>query len=129
VLDEELEARQRVAEEYGRLFGSVIASEARQSMPLITTPYLEPHNTSAWAQYTIQVPHRETLQEQLKQVGIPTAVHYPIPLNKQPAVADASVSLAVGDAVAQRVMSLPMHPYMDEAQIKQVANCVLAESS
>jgi UDP-2-acetamido-2-deoxy-ribo-hexuluronate aminotransferase len=127
VLDDELKARQRVADHYSQLFESVIASEARQSMSSITTPYLEPHNTSAWAQYTIHVPNRETLQEQLKQAGIPTAVHYPIPLNKQPAVADASVQLPVGDAVAQRVMSLPMHPYMDEAQIKQVANGLLIE--
>jgi len=65
------------------------------------------------------------LQEQLKQDGIPTAVHYPIPLNKQPAVADATSELPVGDAVAQRVLSLPMHPYLDEAQIKQVVSSVL----
>lgn len=125
VLDEELKARQRVADEYGRLFESVIASEARQSMSSITTPYLEPHNTSAWAQYTVQVPNREALQEQLKQAGIPTAVHYPIPLNKQPAVADASVQLPVGDAVAQRVMSLPMHPYLEAEGIEAIAQVIL----
>jgi UDP-2-acetamido-2-deoxy-ribo-hexuluronate aminotransferase len=127
VLDEELKARQRVANEYGRLFNSVIASEAGQSLSSIHPPHIDPHNTSAWAQYTIQVPYREALQERLKQAGIPTAVHYPIPLNKQPAVADATAQLPVGDVVAQRVMSLPMHPYMYEAQILQVANSVLAE--
>jgi UDP-2-acetamido-2-deoxy-ribo-hexuluronate aminotransferase len=116
VLDEELIARQQVAESYQKLLENQVV-----------TPHLEPHNTSAWAQYTIQVPNREALQEQLKQAGIPTAVHYPTPLNKQPAVADATAQLPVGDAVAQRVMSLPMHPYMDEAQIQQVANSVLAE--
>jgi UDP-2-acetamido-2-deoxy-ribo-hexuluronate aminotransferase len=123
VFDEELAQRQRVADTYNELFSSVtarpssvIASEARQSMPAIQTPYLEPHNTSAWAQYTIQVPDREALQEQLKQAGIPTAVHYPIPLNKQPAVADVTAQLPVGDAVAQRVMSLPMHPYLSSDQ-------------
>ena len=116
VLDDELKERQRVADQYSKLFESVIASEARQSTSSITTPYLEPSNTSAWAQYTIQVPNRETLQEQLKQAGIPTAVHYPIPLNKQPAVADAAARLPVGDAVAQRVMSLPMHPYLESQQ-------------
>jgi UDP-2-acetamido-2-deoxy-ribo-hexuluronate aminotransferase len=126
VLDEELKARQRVAEEYGRLFESVIASEARQSMSLITTPYLDPHNTSAWAQYTIQVPNREALQEQLKQTGIPTAVHYPIPLNKQPAVADATAQLPVGDAVAQRVMCLPMHPWLSKEEQQHIQVCLLA---
>jgi UDP-2-acetamido-2-deoxy-ribo-hexuluronate aminotransferase len=129
VLDEELAARQQVADTYNRLLSPVIASEARQSIPAIQTPYLEPHNTSAWAQYTIQVPHREALQEQLKQADIPTAVHYPIPLNKQLAVADATAELPVGDAVAQRVMSLPMHPYLDEAQIKHVASSMLADQT
>ncbi|MNW02224.1 UDP-2-acetamido-2-deoxy-3-oxo-D-glucuronate aminotransferase [compost metagenome] len=52
------------------------------------------------------------MQEKLKEAGIPTAVHYPIPLNKQPAVADNTVILPVGDKAAEQVMSLPMHPYM-----------------
>jgi UDP-2-acetamido-2-deoxy-ribo-hexuluronate aminotransferase len=132
VLDEELALRQRVADTYYELFSpasnsfaitstqTAISSEAQQSFSTIKTPYLEPHNTSSWAQYTIQVPIRQTLQEQLKQVGIPTAVHYPIPLNKQPAVADPNVQLVVGDAVAQRVMSLPMHPYLDQSSIEKV---------
>jgi UDP-2-acetamido-2-deoxy-ribo-hexuluronate aminotransferase len=124
VLDEELAQRQSVADTYNELFSSVIASEARQSRPAIITPYIEPHNTSAWAQYTIQVPNREVLQEKLKQAGIPTAVHYPIPLNKQPAVADATAQLPVGDAVAQRVMSLPMHPYLDVSSLQQIASSV-----
>jgi UDP-2-acetamido-2-deoxy-ribo-hexuluronate aminotransferase len=121
VFDKELMARQHVADNYHRLFNDVIASEASQSMSPVVTPYLEPHNTSAWAQYTVQVPDREAMQEQLKQAGIPTAVHYPIPLNKQPAVADATACLPVGDAVAQRVMSLPMHPYLDEESLVLIA--------
>jgi UDP-2-acetamido-2-deoxy-ribo-hexuluronate aminotransferase len=108
LLDQELASRQHVAETYQKLFGNTVV-----------TPYIELHNTSAWAQYTIQVTDREAIQEKLKQAGIPTAVHYPIPLNKQPAVADAKAHLPVGDAVAQRVMSLPMHPYLTrEQQIK-----------
>ena len=102
VLDQELTDRQQVADTYEKLLATTVA-----------TPYLEPHNTSAWAQYTVQVPHREALQEQLKQAGIPTTVHYPIPLNKQPAVADDIAQLPVGDAVAQFVLSLPMHPSMN----------------
>jgi UDP-2-acetamido-2-deoxy-ribo-hexuluronate aminotransferase len=105
ILDEELMARQHIAHQYTEALSELRGSAGES---LIQTPYIEPHNTSAWAQYTIQVVNREALQEQLKQAGIPTAVHYPIPLNKQPAVADASVLLTVGDAVAQRVLSLPM---------------------
>jgi UDP-2-acetamido-2-deoxy-ribo-hexuluronate aminotransferase len=122
VLDEELAQRQRVADTYNSLLGA----DPVRPKPVegqIQLPYLEPHNTSAWAQYTIQVPNREALQEQLKQAGIPTAVHYPIPLNKQPAVADASVQLPVGDAVAQRVMSLPINLCI-ESKIKIIFDLI-----
>lgn len=112
ILDDEMQARQRVAETYNKLFNEA---------GILTTPFIEAHNHSAWAQYTIQVDNRDDVQEHLKTQGIPTAVHYPIPLNKQPAVADESAVLPVGDAVAERVMSLPMHPYLTiEAQEKIV---------
>jgi UDP-2-acetamido-2-deoxy-ribo-hexuluronate aminotransferase len=111
ILDEEMAARQHVAERYTRLLNQA---------GITTTPHIEAHNQSAWAQYTIQVPNREQVQEQLKQAGIPTAVHYPIPLNKQPAVADAGVQLPVGDAVAQQVLSLPMHPVLNEADQERI---------
>jgi UDP-2-acetamido-2-deoxy-ribo-hexuluronate aminotransferase len=52
------------------------------------------------------------VQERLKVFGIPTAVHYPIPLNKQAAVAASGAQLQVSDDVAQRVISLPMGPYL-----------------
>jgi UDP-2-acetamido-2-deoxy-ribo-hexuluronate aminotransferase len=123
VLDEELTQRQRVADTYNTLFGrsGLRPRTTDDNAPTsIVTPYIEPHNTSAWAQYTVQVPNREAMQEQLKQAGIPTAVHYPIPLNKQPAVADGSAQLPVGDAVAQRVMSLPMGPYLSSAEQQMV---------
>lgn len=113
ILDDEMQARQRVAETYTKLFNETGIS---------TTPFIEAHNQSAWAQYTIQVDNRAEVQAKLQAEGIPTAVHYPIPLNKQPAVADESVHLPIGDAVAERVMSLPMHPYLTiEAQEKIVA--------
>ena len=112
ILDDEMLARQKVAETYNQLFNQA---------GVHTTPYLEPYNTSAWAQYTIQVDNRAEIQKELQEQGIPTAVHYPIPLNKQPAVADTNVCLPVGDAIAERVMSLPMHPYLSlDAQEKIV---------
>lgn len=112
ILDDEMQARQRVADTYTKLFNQA---------GVLTTPFIEAHNSSAWAQYTIQVEKRDDVQAKLKEQGIPTAVHYPIPLNKQPAVANANVSLPVGDAIAERVMSMPMHPYLTiEAQEKIV---------
>lgn len=100
-LDEEMAQRQQVAEWYTKLLNEA---------GIHTTPYIEPYNTSAWAQYTIRVQNRDAVQEKLKQAGIPTAVHYPIPLNKQPAVADAGAQMPVGDEVAGQVVSLPMSP-------------------
>lgn len=75
-------------------------------------PYIEPHNSSVYAQYTIEVDNRDEVVKRLNESGVPTAVHYPIPLNKQPAVADDSVKLKIGDRAAKRVLSLPMHPYL-----------------
>ena len=91
---------------------------------IATTPHIEAHNTSAWAQYTVQVPHRAQVQAQLQAAGIPTAVHYPIPLNQQPAVADPHAQLPVGDAVAQKVMSLPMHPGLDAATQDRIVHAL-----
>lgn len=102
VFPRELEQRQQVAQQYQSLL------EAAG----IVAPFVEAHNVSAWAQFTVQVDERDIVQETLKAAGIPTAVHYPIPLNKQPAVADCQAQLPIGDAIARRVMSLPMHPYL-----------------
>ena len=107
ILAEEVQLRQQVAATYDRLF---------KEAGIDTTPYIEPHNVSAWAQYTVRVDDRDAVQEKLKAAGVPTAVHYPIPLNKQPAVADANAKLPHGDAAAARVMSVPMHPYMTAEQ-------------
>src|SRR5690606_9043114 len=108
--------RQRVADTYTKLFNQA---------GILTTPFIEVHNQSAWAQYTIQVDHRDEVQEKLKAQGIPTAVHYPIPLNKQPAVADANAVFPVGDAIAERVMSLPMHPYLSRDEQEKIVNEVV----
>mgnify|MGYP003133790889 CR=1 FL=1 len=101
ILTEEISLRQSVAEQYSKAL----------SASAVITPTVEKHNTIAWAQYTLQVKNRDAVQERLKQQGIPTAVHYPIPLNRQPAVADSRAVLPVGDNAADNVLSLPMHPY------------------
>jgi UDP-2-acetamido-2-deoxy-ribo-hexuluronate aminotransferase len=103
IFDEEMRARQLVAARYTKLLNEAGVS---------STPYIESQNVSAWAQYTIRVPNRELVQKHLTAAGIPTAVHYPIPLNKQPAVADADARLPIGDLIAQEVISLPMSPYL-----------------
>ncbi|MDG5499216.1 DegT/DnrJ/EryC1/StrS family aminotransferase [Marinobacter sp. BGYM27] len=110
LLDDEIRLRNQAAENYTRLLNKV---------GIDTTPSIEAHQKSAWAQYTIRMPNRDEVLAKLKDAGIPTAVHYPIPLNKQPAVEDKSSALPIGDAIAQEVVSIPMHPYLTEdEQIK-----------
>jgi UDP-2-acetamido-2-deoxy-ribo-hexuluronate aminotransferase len=114
LLDDELEARQRIAIEYARVLG-----EAG-----IAAPHVESHNTSAWAQYTVRVQERSVVQSRMQQAGVPTAIHYPMPLNLQPAVADASASLPVGDLAAKEVISLPMHPYLEAGDVERIVRAL-----
>jgi UDP-2-acetamido-2-deoxy-ribo-hexuluronate aminotransferase len=114
VFDEELAMRQRVADRYAQLLGGIGLS----------APVVEPHNTSAWAQYTVRISGRDQVQKVLSKAGIPTSVHYPMPLNRQPAVADDFVHLPVGDLVAQEVLSLPMYPSLS-AQTQQFISAAL----
>jgi UDP-2-acetamido-2-deoxy-ribo-hexuluronate aminotransferase len=118
VFDDEMALRQKVAARYGQLLREAAIESA---------PFVESHNFSAWAQYTVQVSRRDSVQKALAEVGVPTAVHYPIPLNKQPAVADALVQLPVGDQISRLVMSLPMYPALEQSeQMKVVAALQMA---
>lgn len=118
ILDYEIDRRQEVAQRYGKLLSGANSIEL---------PAIMPGYVSAWAQYTVRVQDRDNVAASLNAKGIPTAIHYPLPLNKQPAVADASVHLAVGDKAAGEVLSLPMHPYLEAGAQDQVAHA-LAEA-
>lgn len=130
IFPKEVGLRQQVAGRYNELFSSyssessALLGHSGEDRNLVT-PFIEAYNTSVYAQYTIQVETRDQVQAKLSDTGIPTAVHYPIPLNKQPAVADKNVYLPVGDAVSEKVMSLPMHPYMAEKSQYQVVMNVI----
>lgn len=88
----------------------------------IITPFIETYNTSVFAQYTILVENREQLQKHLNKNGVPTAVHYPVPLNKQPALQTNEFDLSVAETLSNKVMSLPMHPYLNDFEISGIAN-------
>ena len=100
----------------------MIARASQKSMSSLVLPYIEPHNTSVYSQFTVRVQNRDAVQEKMKQAGIPTVVHYPIPLNQQPAVADNFAQLPYGDEVARQVLCLPMHPYLDFADQQQIVS-------
>ena len=80
----------------------------------VEIPFIKGDRTSAWAQYTIKCADRAVLQHKLSKNNIPVAVHYPLPLNKQPAVADMAVKTEVGDLLSNQVLSIPMHAYMNK---------------
>lgn len=96
-------------------------------IPTVQPLVVRTDRTCVWGQFTIQVPNRDAVLEKLKAAGIPTAVHYPVPLHRQPAyqaLCRISGSLEHSDAVAARVMSLPMHPYIDLETQKTIVDAV-----
>lgn len=119
VLDWELAARERLANRYNELISSLAA---RNTHATIQPPYIEPYNKSAWAQYTIKVPNRDALRAKLESFGVPTVVYYPVPLNRQPAVADPKSFVPLGETAAGQVLSLPMHPYLTDREFLDIAN-------
>lgn len=115
ILDDEIAGRQKVAEQYHALLdGSDV-----------TRPTVAWNDaTCAWAQYTVRVAKRSAVQASLRDRGIPTAVHYPLPLNRQPAVANAKAHVPHGDKAAEEVMSLPINPYMTQNQVAYIAQAL-----
>ena len=118
IFDEEVQKRAEIGERY---------SEKLRTANLIT-PYIAPGNTSVYAQYTVQVENRAALQGKLKEKGIPTAVHYPIPLNLQPVFAGLNQpegSCPISEKIAKKVMSLPMSAWLTDADMNKVINTLL----
>lgn len=117
IFQEEIFLRQQVAAGY---------EKALVKYGFNACPFIESHNQSVFAQYTVRTDSRDNIQARLTVAGVPTAVHYPIPLNKQPAVANDKCHLPVGDRVANEVLSLPMHPYLSESQIDFIASALVS---
>jgi len=82
--------------------------------------------TSVFAQYTVMVEERDSVTSKLKEQGIPTAVHYPIPLNEQPAYRDLCCPdcTPVASALAKTVMSLPMGPDLSEEKQDEICHAL-----
>lgn len=111
VLDQELDVRQVVAERYTK----ALSEAGFNHLPHVPDGY-----RSAWAQYTIRLISRNATQERLAAAAIPTMVHYPRPLNKQPVFSSLKKRLPVGDMVAEQVLSLPMSAYLDENDLMDI---------
>jgi len=111
IFPEEISLRNQIASYYSRLL---------KKAGVQTIPYVDAEKISTWAQYTIRVRNREIVQRELKARGIPTSVHYPIPLNRQPSVSNTQSLLTVSNEISNSVISLPMHPYISNEDIDKV---------
>ena len=96
-----------------------------------TIPFVPEGYVSSWAQYTLILEsreERERIQEHLKKEGIPSMVYYPKPLHKQAVYKDYGFNLEdlkVSESLAERVLSLPMHPYMEKEDIEKICSTLL----
>jgi UDP-2-acetamido-2-deoxy-ribo-hexuluronate aminotransferase len=119
----EIAERMRIGARYTELLGGLA--------PAVQVLALRPDRTSVYAQYTIRVRDRAGMQERLKAAGVPTAVHYPIPVHRQPAYAalHEGRALPVSDELAGEVMSLPMHPYLDAPTQDRIVSQVRAAAA
>jgi len=116
ILGDEVVARDAVAKRYSEHLKDVVP-----------VPDIVPGFVSAWAQYTVLVPAeaRAAIITAMKAEGIPTMVYYPKPLHLQTAYRHfplAGNGLPVSERLANEVLSLPMHPYLDEATQDRVVD-------
>lgn len=123
IFEDEIAARNQVAERYARDLGNVV-----------TVPHVTAGNTSVWAQYTIRLPDgdRDGFAATLKAEGIPTAIYYPKSMHQQTAYREFPVvdgGVPVSEQLSSDVISLPMHPYLDEATQARVVRAVRAAVS
>ena len=120
---QEVEARSLIGAAYSRKLNAA---------GITTTPQLAPRNTSVYAQYTVQVEQRAEVQAALKERGIPTAVHYPTLLCQQPALRCEHnrclqrCHTPLAQAASERVMSLPMHPWLSDDDQDRVVDALVS---
>lgn len=116
IFEDEIEARQRIARLYADLLSDVVR-----------LPKLIEGAVSTWAQYTIVTERRDSVVSACKSAGVPTAIYYPIPLSQQTAYRhfpSGPEGVPISERLAEQVVSLPMHPYLDPATQERVAAAV-----
>ncbi len=114
----EINARQAVASRY-----AVLASHFK-------TPVIRSDRTSVFAQYTVRVSDRKNVEQRLINHGIPYAIHYPVPLHKQPAYANRCIcsgTLVHSEVAAKEVLSLPMHADLDDLTQQRIIKTAMGE--
>ena len=115
IFGEEVERRIEIGSRYNDAFANVV--------PTVTQ---KPDRTSVFAQYTLLADDRDTLRAKLNEAGVPSAIHYPLPINEQPAYAkyDRPSATPVASALSKKVISLPMSAYLSKTDQDQVIDAV-----
>jgi UDP-2-acetamido-2-deoxy-ribo-hexuluronate aminotransferase len=114
--DSELSRRNQVADSY-----------TDKLKDIVKTPVTPEGQSSVWAQYSVQSDEREKIRQSLSEKGIPTAVFYPIPIHLSTAykfLGHKAGDFPISEAISNRIFSLPMHPYLEEADIKLIADTI-----
>ena len=116
VFAEEIELRNKAAARYSARIGQALKA-----------PAVIEGGVSTWAQYTVEVEDRDAFRAHMQEAGVPTAIYYPIPLHKHEPYASYPVApggLPATEAAAERVVSLPMHADLTDAQTDQVCDAI-----
>ncbi len=137
--EKDLALRQKVAEKYNKVLSQKYQDSSKEpitsNLQLQTSnlelPTVMPNMTSAWAQYSIRIKSsnsaRSELQAKLKEVGIPTAVHYPVPLHLQECfeyLGYKKGDFPMAEQVSEEIISLPVNPYLSDDEIAYITNRV-----
>ncbi len=129
----DLALRQEVARKYSKALREKVEGRSAKDYDIVL-PFVDKRITSAWAQYSIRIKPsafnlqpstslRDELQESLKEKGIPTAVHYPMPLHLQECMQYLGYKkgdLPISEIVSDEIMSLPMNPYVTDEEIEYI---------
>ena len=118
IFGEEIEKRNKIAARYNEELGNKAE-----------VPFVIEGAVSTWAQYTLKVKNRDEVQAKLKELNVPSAIYYPKPLHQQTAYKNypqGGNGLPVSDILANEVLSLPMHPYMNEETQSYIIKSVLS---
>lgn len=95
----------------------------------LTPPHVAPGVTSVWHLYVVQVSERDEVRRAMQAAGVEVGIHYPVPIHQQPAYAELEhhgARLPVTESQADRLLSLPMHPFLDSEDIERVIDVLVA---
>ncbi len=117
IFEQELVRRNEIASQYQRLLGEIVK-----------TPSVPEDCSSAWALFSVLSERRDEIKQSLQDAGIPSVVYYPKPLHLQPVfqyMNHGENSFPIAEKVSSEILSLPIHPYLTNAEVDEISNCIL----